>query len=193
MKENIKIGLLAIIAIATLGTFLMEMNNGDSSDIDEAESAAVAANVNNLHANGTQNLNPNAHNNPNPEPIQQTLNTPPEQLNTPPAPQAPPTKITFSKMQYDFGTIKQNSTNNQYKFEFTNTGDKPLIISNAAGSCGCTVPNWPKEPIMPGKKGVIDVDYKPGVQEGKQEKTVTVTANTEPVNTILKINANVLK
>lgn len=192
MKDNIKLGLLGLIAVVSIANFFMLANMGGEDEGGNENSAAVATNLNANSANGTQNLNP-AMGNPNPEPINATLNTPPNQLNTPQVPAGPPTKITFGKMEHDFGVIKQNSTNNQFKFVFTNTGTKPLTITNAVGSCGCTAPNWPKEPIMPGKTGFIDVDYKPGTQEGKQEKTVTVTANTEPAQTILKIKADVVK
>ncbi len=102
----------------------------------------------------------------------------------------PKTSIRFSKDSHDFGEIEQD-TENKYSFTFTNTGLEPLIIKNARGSCGCTVPNYPKDPIMPGKTGQIDVVYKPAKQKGNQSKTVTVSANTDPENTILKISANV--
>ncbi|MBD3661235.1 MAG: DUF1573 domain-containing protein, partial [Arenibacter algicola] len=90
----------------------------------------------------------------------------------------------------DFGTIEQNTTNPK-TFTFTNTGDEPLIISDAKGSCGCTVPSYPKAPIPPGGTGEIEVVYRPGQQKNQQTKTVTVTANTEPAQTVLRIKANV--
>ena len=102
----------------------------------------------------------------------------------------PKTSIKFNKDSHDFGNIEQD-TENKYSFAFTNTGNEPLKIKNAKGSCGCTVPNYPKEPIMPGKTGQIDVVYKPAKQKGNQSKTVTVSANTNPENTILRISANV--
>jgi len=101
------------------------------------------------------------------------------------------TQITFDNMVHDFGVVPPESVNS-YQFTFTNTGSEPLIIENAKGSCGCTVPNAPKEPILPGKTGVIDVEFKPKKsQTGNQTKTVTVTANTDPVETILTIRADV--
>ena len=76
-------------------------------------------------------------------------------------------------------------------FNYTNTGNSMLVVSNIKSTCGCTVPNWSKEPIMPGEKGNIDVVFSPNkTQAGKtQHKTVTVTANTTPANTILNIKA----
>lgn len=102
----------------------------------------------------------------------------------------PKTSIKFEQNGHDFGSIMQN-TKNEYSFTFRNTGVEPLIISNARGSCGCTVPNYPKDPIAPGATGTIDVVYSPGMQQGNQTKTVTITANTEPAQTILNITANV--
>ena len=102
----------------------------------------------------------------------------------------PLTTIFFNNEEKDFGNVNLDSEN-KYSFEFINNGTEPLKISNARGSCGCTVPEWPKHPIMPGQKGKIDVVYKPNKsQAGKpQQKTVTVTANTKPANTVLNIKA----
>jgi hypothetical protein len=106
----------------------------------------------------------------------------------------PKTSISFKEDIHEFGNVEVNSEN-KYSFKFTNTGNEPLKITNAKGSCGCTVPKWPKEPIMPGKTEEIDVIFRPskGQAGSKQTKTVTVTANTNPENTILKIIAFVNK
>lgn len=104
----------------------------------------------------------------------------------------PKTTVNFANYEHDFGNIKQDSEN-KYVFSFTNTGTEPLIIETANGSCGCTVPNYPKAPIAPGATGDIEVVYKPGKQENAQTKTVTVIANTEPKETTLRIKANVAK
>ena len=66
-----------------------------------------------------------------------------------------------------------------------------MIIQDAKGSCGCTVPKYPKNPVAPGETGEIEVVYKPGTQKGNQMKTVTLVANTEPSQTVLKISASV--
>lgn len=84
-------------------------------------------------------------------------------------------KITFSKEVHDYGNIKYDGDPN-CTFEFTNTGDEPLIISNAKGSCGCTVPEWPKEPIAPGAKGTIKVKYDTK-RSGPINKSVTISSN----------------
>lgn len=101
-----------------------------------------------------------------------------------------PTTIDWISEKHDFGNIKQHTENN-HTFKFTNTGTEPLIIENAQGSCGCTVPDYPKEPIMPGEEGEIKVKYSPGTQIGQQQKTVAITANTEPKVFNLLITANV--
>ena len=84
-------------------------------------------------------------------------------------------EISFEKEIHDFGTFDQHGDGN-YEFIFTNTGDAPLIISNAKGSCGCTVPVWPKEPIVPGASNVIKVKYDTK-RIGAFNKSVTITSN----------------
>ena len=83
--------------------------------------------------------------------------------------------IEFNKEVHDYGTIK-NGADGSCTFEFKNTGDSPLMISNAKGSCGCTVPEWPKEPIAPGATGVIKVNYDT-MRTGEINKSVTITSN----------------
>ena len=84
-------------------------------------------------------------------------------------------KIEFTKEVHDYGTI-ENGANGQCSFEFKNTGNAPLIISNAKGSCGCTVPSWPKEPIAPGATASITVKYDTK-RPGAINKSVTITSN----------------
>ena len=84
-------------------------------------------------------------------------------------------EISFEKEIHDFGTFEQHGDGNS-EFKFTNTGDAPLIISNAKGSCGCTVPVWPKEPIAPGASNVIKVKYDTK-RIGAFNKSVTITSN----------------
>ena len=92
--------------------------------------------------------------------------------------------IEFEKEVHDYGTI-DNGANGQCTFEFKNTGKAPLIISNAKGSCGCTVPSWPKEPIAPGATGKITVKYDTK-RPGAINKSVTITSNAtnEPTKVI---------
>jgi outer membrane biosynthesis protein TonB len=105
-------------------------------------------------------------------------------------PTGPITSMQFEKLEYDYGTVKAGEKV-KYSYKFKNTGKEPLIISNAKGSCGCTVPDWPREPIAPGKTGEIKVEFDStgkGTDEGSpQSKRVTIDANTDPVQTYLTI------
>ncbi|MCW3086580.1 MAG: hypothetical protein JWP12_3946 [Bacteroidetes bacterium] len=98
-------------------------------------------------------------------------------------PNAP--KFKFETEVVDYGTIEHNADGNR-EFKFTNTGKEPLIISNAVGSCGCTTPQWPKEPIKPGASGVIKVHYATD-RVGAFEKTVTLTSNADTPSKVIKI------
>ena len=93
-------------------------------------------------------------------------------------------QIVFSKETHDYGTIQQHG-NGVYEFVFKNNGNAPLIISNAKGSCGCTVPEWPKEPIAPGASNTIKVKYDTK-RVGPFSKSVTIMSNATnaPTQTI---------
>mgnify|MGYP002010069855 FL=1 len=104
------------------------------------------------------------------------------------APTGPTTSITFAENSWDFGTIDEGDVVT-HVFKFTNTGDEPLILDRCKGSCGCTVPQCPKEPIAPGAEGEIEVKFNSKGKKNKQTKTVTINANTDPGQTILKIKA----
>jgi len=91
--------------------------------------------------------------------------------------------MTFNVTTVDYGTIEKGADPIRH-FEFTNTGNEPLIIKSAKGSCGCTVPTYPQEPIMPGEKANIDVRYDTQ-RVGNFNKTVTLTTNeTEATHTL---------
>jgi hypothetical protein len=103
------------------------------------------------------------------------------------------TTMTFNALSHEFGTVKED-TKHLYNFMVTNTGKKPLFIQDVKASCGCTTPKKPEKAIEPGKSDVISVEFHPKVgQLGRQDKTVTVTANTEPNMVVLKIGADVIK
>ncbi|SMD35943.1 Protein of unknown function [Reichenbachiella faecimaris] len=105
-------------------------------------------------------------------------------------PEGPLPEFAFNEESHDFGTINEGDVV-EHVFAFTNTGDAPLIISSATGSCGCTVPEWPKEPIGVGEKGEIKVKFNSRKKPGIQNKTVTITSNTYPKQQRIKIKANV--
>jgi len=100
------------------------------------------------------------------------------------------TTFEFEESTFDFGTIDAGEKVS-HVFKFTNTGDNPLLIKNAKGSCGCTVPKWPKAPIMPGETGEILVEYNSKGKKGLETKRVTLTANTDPAQTFLTITGEV--
>ena len=97
--------------------------------------------------------------------------------------------IKMDKLTHDYGTIKQGE-NGECEFKFTNNGKEPLVITNCQGSCGCTVPQCPKEPILPGKSNVIKVKYDTQ-RVGGIYKTVTVTSNAKSGNVVLTIKGTV--
>ena len=100
-------------------------------------------------------------------------------------------EITFDKTEHDFGKLLQGEVVS-YTFHFTNTGNAPLLISKVNTSCGCTVGEYSKEPIAPGKKGTIKATYASKGHHDIQTRSLTVTSNTNPSSTVLRIKANVL-
>lgn len=100
-------------------------------------------------------------------------------------------QISVDKDVHDYGTIKQGA-NGTSEFLITNTGSEPLIISRAKGSCGCTVPDWPREPIMPGASAAMSVRYDTK-RVGAINKSVTITSNaTNQPSMVVRIKGNVL-
>ena len=97
--------------------------------------------------------------------------------------------IVFVNTTHDYGTITQGADGN-YEFKFTNKAKEPLTLSNVQSSCGCTVPEWPKEPILGGKTGVIKVTYDTK-RLGTFSKTITVTSNAKNATVVLTIKGNV--
>lgn len=98
--------------------------------------------------------------------------------------------IEFAKETHDYGSLDY-AGDGTCEFKFTNTGNAPLIISNAKGSCGCTVPDWPRDPIMPGKSAVIKVKYDTK-RPGAINKSVTITSNaSNSPSKVIRIKGNV--
>jgi hypothetical protein len=100
------------------------------------------------------------------------------------------TSAKFEETSHDWGTIAEGEKMT-HVFKFKNTGENDMIISDAHGSCGCTVPEWPKEPIKPGKSSQIKVIFDSKGKPGDQSKSVTLTANTEPSSMVLMIKGKV--
>lgn len=99
-------------------------------------------------------------------------------------------EITFKNLVHDYGTVTQGADGN-CEFVFTNTGNEPLILSNVQTSCGCTVPSWPKEPIMPGKTATIKVNYTKMSIVGVIGKQITVYSNAKNGTIVLSIKGTV--
>ena len=186
MKDSTKYAILGLLAVGLIvnGVYLFSKNNyssnsGKSSIIKTEATASTNTSTTSNNTNTSNTTSLDAQN--------QAAATPAEEGTSAGLPK---TTLTWSETEFDYGDIKQGSENTHI-FKFTNTGTEPLIIEKAKGSCGCTVPEYPKEPIPPGATDEIKVVYKPGKQKNKQTKKVTVTANTDPVQTILTITADV--
>lgn len=87
--------------------------------------------------------------------------------------------IEFAQKEYDFGTIAEKKGKVVHEFEFTNTGDAPLMIVSASTSCGCTKPEYPLKPLQPGEKGVLKVTFNPAGRPGEFTKTITIRTNVK--------------
>jgi hypothetical protein len=111
-----------------------------------------------------------------------------ESAQQPVNPNAP--EINFDKLVHDYGTLFQGG-DGACEFKFTNTGKEPLILQKPTSSCGCTVPTWPQEPILPGKSDVIKVTYNTH-NIGPINKTVTVTSNAKTNRVVLTIKGSVV-
>ncbi|MEY3242918.1 MAG: hypothetical protein RIR11_4357 [Bacteroidota bacterium] len=117
-------------------------------------------------------------------------NIPGTNVNATTAPTGPVTTIRYESEKFEFGVVDEGDVV-KHVFKFTNTGNEPLVISNAKGSCGCTVPTWPHEPVPPGATGEIKVEFNTKGKPGNQSKRVTVTANTVPTDTYIEVAGEV--
>jgi len=104
----------------------------------------------------------------------------------------PAFKFKESNNTFDFGSVKEGP-DAVHVFEFTNTGDQPILIQTAESSCGCTTPDWPKAPILPGKTGKITVKYNTANRVGPINKSIYIKSNASRVPVELKITGNVVK
>lgn len=176
-SKKIQLGLLVVVAALLIGSFTGAFSGlfGGGADTDDARQA-IETNT--------------AVNNNSVTPGDAGVTKPGDVTAAPAAPAGPTTTMEFEEKEFDFGTIKAGEkVNHTYKFK--NTGSEPLIISNAKGSCGCTVPSWPKEPIPVGGTGEIAVQFDSKGKKNKQSKRVTITANTDPAQSFLTIKGEV--
>ena len=162
--KTLRMGALAVAAVATLAS----CNEDGSADVREEARQAVQTTADAAAA---------------------TVNTATDAVA---AATAPTTEMTSAETEYDFGTVPEGEKV-AHTYTFTNTGDEPLILSNAKGSCGCTVPKWPREPIPPGGKGEVPVEFNSNGKSGDRNQKVTITANTNPAQTIIFLKGKVEK
>lgn len=163
---------IAICTLLTACLFLVACGGGDQSVRDQARQAVEA--------------------NPAPAAPATPAATTPAAPAAPAVPAGPTTTLSFEETEFDFGTVTSGEKV-EHVYKFTNTGGEPLIISDAKGSCGCTVPEWPKEPIAPGASSEIVVRFDSSNKSGNQSKRVTLTANTNPAQSFLTIKGQVNK
>lgn len=175
MLKQIKLGFLAVLAVG----FLASCQNDAARD--QAVQAAAGTDASATPGATTPGANPAQPN------VMPTANDPAAQ---PAAPVGPTTSMQFAETEFNFGKVKAGEKV-QHEYSFKNTGKEPLVISNAKGSCGCTVPEWPKEPIAPGASGKIKVEFDSKGKSGAQTKQVTITANTDPPQSIIYIKGDV--
>ena len=97
----------------------------------------------------------------------------------------------FDTDSFDFGTVEEGDKAEK-TFIFKNTGNQPIILSNVRASCGCTTPNWTREPVMPGQSGKIEVSYNSAGRPGAFNKTITLTSNAVEATKVLTIRGNVV-
>lgn len=182
--DQIQIGMLGVIIVL----MILQMSNIFGED-DLAASAKNDLTGNTTAITGSNGQTAQPFNPAVGTPAVGNAATPPSAVPpTAPAadPNQPKTVMSFNKQKYDFGTVTEGEIVTR-TFKFKNTGKEPLIISNAQGSCGCTVPKWPKEPIAPGASSEIKVEFNSDKKVGDRNQQVTITANTEPASTIISL------
>jgi len=101
-------------------------------------------------------------------------------------------KMVFEETNYEFGIIKEGEIIH-HSYRFTNTGKIPLLISGARSTCGCTIPDYPRDPVQPGESGVIKVKFNSHGKLGTQKKPIYITANTYPSLNMISIEGEVIK
>ncbi|WP_116127400.1 DUF1573 domain-containing protein [Lewinella sp. IMCC34183] len=107
------------------------------------------------------------------------------------APAGPTTAMNFAETSFNFGEVTEGEIIT-HTYAFTNTGEEPLIITDAKGSCGCTVPSRPTAPIAPGETGEITVRFDTNNKVGQRNQRVTITANTNPAQTVISLDGTVV-
>lgn len=177
-SKQVQVGLLSLLALLLIanlfgGGFKNWFGKSESDKIRESAAASSLQGSGNLSAAG----NAAAGNIPGTN-VNSTVSN------------LPSTTIQYESEKFNFGVVDEGEIV-KHVYKFKNTGSEPLVISNAKGSCGCTVPTWPKEPVPPGGTGELKVEFNSKGKPGPQSKRVTVTANTTPTETYLEIAGEV--
>ena len=169
MFKSTRLVVLALSAFA----FLASCNEDGSADVRDAARATVetTSNVANKAADMASNAATTA---------------------AAAVPSGPTTVMTFDETTFDFGSVTEGEKV-KHTYAFKNTGDVPLILQNAKGSCGCTVPQWPREPIAPGASGEVTVEFNSKGKVGDRNQKVTITSNTNPAQTFIYLKGKVNK
>ena len=160
-NKQVQIGLLALLAILLVANLV---GGGFKNWFGQSEAEKIHESAASLDV------------------AKQSGNIPGTNENVAPVPAGPATTIQYDQPVFDFGNINEGEIV-KHAYKFKNTGSEPLVISNCKGSCGCTVPTWPKEPIPPGGERKIKVEFNSKGKPVPQRKRVTVTANTTPSKT----------
>ncbi|MEL7119020.1 MAG: DUF1573 domain-containing protein [Bacteroidota bacterium] len=166
MLKQIKFGLFSLVLVAALTAC-------QTGDKQVRESA-----LNDITSEAPQS----------PNTVQPVTN---EAVNNSSIPEGPTTTVAFEEERFDFGEVNEGEVVS-HLYTFKNTGSEPLIISRAKGSCGCTVPKYTTDPIAPGEEGSMVVEFNTRGKRGRKSQKVTITANTNPPQTFIYIEGNVI-
>jgi len=189
-SKQIQIGLLALCAILLGLNLAGVFSSSDKGESDAVKNAEKNVGIASSNAVGTAPAAAPAPNSVNPS--MTPAPNPAAKAAAPEVPSGPTTSMNFEETVFDFGTVDEGEKVS-HKYKFTNTGSEPLIIKDAKGSCGCTVPSWPKDPILPGESSEMLVEFNSKGKPGSQSKRVTITANTNPPQTYITIKGEVEK
>jgi hypothetical protein len=175
-NKKVQIGLLSLLALLLIANLF---GGGFKNWFGQSEADKIRESAASIQTSGSLSAATNA----------ETGNIPGTNVNSTVSTQ-PTTTIQYESEKFNFGVVDEGEVVS-HVYKFKNTGNEPLIISNAKGSCGCTVPTWPKEPVPPGGTGELKVEFNSKGKPGPQSKRVTVTANTTPTETYLEIAGEV--
>lgn len=163
-----------VVYAMLLGASVVGLSSCNDSALEE-RIGHLEQRVATLEGNGAQSRNSSTAVNPSPDQLASIEET-----------KGPAAKFEFEQDEFDFGTVKEGEVVT-HVFKFKNVGEAPLVIQNASATCGCTVPDYSRKPIPVGETGEVQVKFNSQGRVGTQSKNVTITANTKPATTTVKI------